>query len=126
MHEERSHDASVESKTKTEQLADELASYQERLVAGHLSERYAPDGEESTAHDPADLERLKELRQRNARRPAVRPEEAPGAEAGAKRSEKIEPIERELLELLIVHPECLPAVRSQIEVQEGVPDHLLV
>lgn len=62
-------------------------------------------------------DRLKELRQRNARRPAVRPEDVPEAQVAAKRPEKIVAIERELLELLIAHPECLPTVRPQIEPQ---------
>jgi hypothetical protein len=36
------------------------------------------------------------------------------AQVASSPPEKIEPIERELLELLIAHPECLPIVRPQI------------
>ncbi len=61
--------------------------------------------------------RLSELRRRSARRPAARPGEAPDAKAASKRPERIEPTERELLELLIAHPECFPAGRSQIDPQ---------
>jgi DNA primase len=66
--------------------------------------------------------RLRELRSRSrpplrggARRPDARPGQAPDAKAAASPPERIEPIERELLELLIGNPECLPIIRSQID-----------
>jgi DNA primase len=61
--------------------------------------------------------RLKELRRRSAHRAAGRPGEAPDSDIVFGRPEKIEPLERELLELLIANPECWLAVRSQIEPQ---------
>ena len=70
--------------------------------------------------------RLRELRTRSrpplrggARRPVGRPGQGPDPQAASSPPEKIEPIERELLELLIGNPECLPTVRSQIS-----PRHL--
>ncbi len=59
--------------------------------------------------------RLGELRRRGAQRRTATPGEVAEARAVSNRSEKIEPFERELLELLIAHPECLPAVRSQLD-----------
>jgi DNA primase len=60
--------------------------------------------------------RVQALRRRSrSRTEPRRAEEAPNAEAASQRPEKIEPTERELLELLIAHPECFPAGRSQID-----------
>ena len=59
--------------------------------------------------------RLGELRRRGTRRRTARPDEVAEARAVSNRPEKIGPFERELLELLIAHPEYLPAVRSEID-----------
>jgi DNA primase len=59
-------------------------------------------------------DRLKELRRRSGQRPAAQPGEPPRAVAVSGPAEEMAPIERELLELLIAHPACVPAVRSQI------------
>jgi DNA primase len=58
--------------------------------------------------------RLKELHRQGARRPLPRLGEAAGAKAAAKPAEKLPPGERELLELLMVHPECWQAARAQL------------
>ncbi len=59
--------------------------------------------------------RLTLLRRRSrSRAPASRMDGPPGAKADATTTETIDPTQRELLELLIGHPECLPAVRSEI------------
>jgi DNA primase len=65
--------------------------------------------------------RLRELRRRVARRPGTRPEDAPPDESQAVQFDKIDPIQRELLELLIGHPECLPAVRADLQPQRMAP-----
>ena len=59
--------------------------------------------------------RLRELRRRSQRRPLARRDEAPPAGNDARPAEAIDPAQRELLELLIGHPDCLPGIRSQID-----------
>lgn len=61
--------------------------------------------------------RLRELRRRSVPRPPPRPGQIPSAEVASRPPEKIDAIERELLELLIGHPECLPAARSKIDLR---------
>jgi len=58
--------------------------------------------------------RLKELRRQGVRRPSARPGETTSATvtASAKAEEEFAPCLRELLELLLRHPECWPAARA--------------
>ena len=63
-------------------------------------------------------QRLSALRRRSrSRTRAARPEDVSGGEGAAKPREEIEPAQRELLELLIAHPDCLPAVRAELDPQ---------
>jgi DNA primase len=65
--------------------------------------------------------RVQALRRRNRSRPAPpQPHQASDADAVGKPPEKIDPVERELLELLIAHPESVATARSQID-----PQHLV-
>ena len=60
--------------------------------------------------------RLTELRrQKHRRAPPPRPGGDPDTKGVSKPSKEIEPLERELLELLIAYPECLPYVRTGID-----------
>ena len=64
--------------------------------------------------------RLTELRRRASRPSTVRPQDAP-PDAAETRPAALNSVERELLELLIRHPECLPAVRENITAAQLAP-----
>ncbi len=68
-------------------------------------------------------QRLTVLRRRaSSRRPTLsRPEDAPEAVADENPIERIDPLERELLELLLCQPECLPEVRADIKAEKMLP-----
>ena len=64
--------------------------------------------------------RMTALRRRQrTRRPTSRPEEMPDASAESYRAEKIDPVYRELLELLISRPELLATVRDRVDLGQA-------
>jgi DNA primase len=85
--------------------------FREEKVLQRLAARFRVDEKDIR-------QRLIGLRRRSrSRTPAARPEEIPGDERTEKQRDTIEPAERELLELLIAHPECLSTVRAELDPQ---------
>ena len=89
--------------------------FREEKILQRLSARFRVD--------EADVRRrLTALRRRAGNRPpAPRRDEAPPMEDGSLPPAKIGPAEREMLEILIRHPECLPEIRAEIDAARMAP-----
>jgi DNA primase len=65
--------------------------------------------------------RLASLRRSRGRTSQAPREQSPGVEAGEVPPQRIDPCQRELLEILIRHPECLPGLRAAIDPRQIAP-----
>jgi len=83
--------------------------FREEKVLQRISARFRVDEAEVRR-------RMTALRRRAGNRPpARRVDEAPPSEDDSLPPAKIDPAEREILEILVRHPECLPEVRAEID-----------
>ncbi|OHB71444.1 MAG: DNA primase [Planctomycetes bacterium RBG_13_63_9] len=89
--------------------------FREEKILQRLAARFRV-GEKEVRH------RLTALRRRAARRvPPAGPAEVPHARETLHPGEPLDPTQHELLELLIAHPPCLPAVRAGLEPEQVAP-----